>query len=182
MALRIQTRGYVIANAPSASVHTTTPRTLQRLFRQRVRWTYGFLRNAADYRSLFGNREYGNLGILVLPTAFISILAALYFFTRVVWYGTQSIYTEITRVALSGIWPHPGFELFYVNTSALWFLVCIAIALVLALISMGSFIGTGKRLPPAGTPLFLILYGFLVPLWLGTAVVRAAFKTGTRWR
>jgi hypothetical protein len=78
--------------------------------------------------------------------------------------------------------PHPTFDLFYVNTSAMWFLIFAAVLLILVLISAGSFIGTGKRTLPAGTPLFILFYSFLVPLWLGTAVVRAVFKTGVRWR
>jgi hypothetical protein len=64
----------------------------------------------------------------------------------------------------------------------MWFLVLVAVALILVLISTGSFIGTGKRNLPIGTPLFVIFYSFLVPLWLGTAVVRAVFRTGVRCR
>ena len=54
-------------------------------------------------------------------------------------------------------------------------LVWIATALILLLVAMGSFIGTGKRTLPIGTPLFVLFYSFLVPLWLGTAVVRAVY-------
>jgi cellulose synthase/poly-beta-1,6-N-acetylglucosamine synthase-like glycosyltransferase len=183
MALRIQAAGYSIANAPNAVVHTSTPATLRALFRQRVRWTYGWLRNAIDYRSMLGNASYGNLGLIILPSALISIAAGIYFFIRVLWFTAQDIMHEITRIEVTGSLPrHFSFDPFYLPTNALLFLVWASVALILVLICTGSFIGTGRRRPPAATPLFLLFYSFLAPLWLCTALVRAAFKTGVRWR
>lgn len=182
MALRMQSHGYLIANAPRAIVHTGTPRTIKHLFRQRVRWTYGWLRNAVDYRHMIGNRSYGNLGIIVLPSALISIGAGIYFFLRIVFELGQEAMHALLKYEVTGALPHLGFNLFYLNTSTMWFLVWFAVALILLLVAAGSFIGTGKRTLPIGTPLFVLFYSFLVPLWLGTAVVRAVFKTGVRWR
>ncbi|OGG77488.1 hypothetical protein A3F56_01300 [Candidatus Kaiserbacteria bacterium RIFCSPHIGHO2_12_FULL_55_13] len=182
MALRMQHEGHLIANAPGAIVHTSSPRTLPALFRQRVRWTYGWLRNAVDYRHMVGNRKYGNLGILVLPSALISIAAGIYFFSRIAFNSLISLRDEIIRIQFSGLYPHVSFDLFYFNTSAMLILVLVSVALILALISAGSFIGTGSKRPPLSTPLFLLFYSFLVPLWLGAAVVRAVFKTGVSWR
>lgn len=182
MALRLQVAGYLIANAPRAIVHTAVPRGLRALVRQRVRWTYGWLRNAIDYRYMFGNREFGTLGLIVLPSAIISIFTALYFFARIVLDIVQSITREFMRIEVTGAFPQPHFDVFYLNTSALWFIIWTAVALVIVIISIGSFIGTGSRRLPYSTPLFILLYGFLAPLWLGSAVIRAALKTGVRWR
>lgn len=182
MALRIQHMGYLIGNAPRAIVYTGTPRTFRALFRQQVRWTYGFLRNAIDYRHMFGSRSYGNLGLVVLPMALLSIGIAIFFFVRVAYFAVLEIIHVVDRAEILGVMPHFSFSLFYVNTSALWFLIYVSVALVIVLISVGSFLGTGKGRPPAGTPLFVLFYSLLAPLWLGTAVVRAFFKTGVRWR
>ena len=182
MALRMQEAGYLIGNAPGAVVYTGTPRTLPALFRQRVRWTYGFLRNAVDYRHMFGNRTYGNLSIIILPTALASIGIAIYFFARILFYAIVALSHTITRIEILGISLHPSLSIFYFNTSAMWFLIYIAVTLVVGLISLGTYIGSGRRLPPIGTPLFVLFYSFLVPLWLSAAVVRAVFKTGVRWR
>jgi cellulose synthase/poly-beta-1,6-N-acetylglucosamine synthase-like glycosyltransferase len=183
MALRMQQAGHLIGNAPGAVVHTATPRTLGHLFRQRVRWTYGFLRNAVDYRSMLGARAYGNLGVIVLPTALISIGAGIFFFLRLLYGFAVLLVHEYIRVSATGSLPRPESpSLFYMNTSAMWFIVCAAVVIVLTLISLGSRIGTGKSRPPIGTPLFLAFYSFLVPLWLSAAVIRAVFRTGVRWR
>jgi cellulose synthase/poly-beta-1,6-N-acetylglucosamine synthase-like glycosyltransferase len=183
LALRIQLAGYLIANAPRAVVHTSTPRTLKKLFRQRVRWTYGWLRNAMDYYYMIGNKRFGNLGLIILPTAIISIFTGIYFFARISFYTIRGIYQTIEQYYYAGFrMPDLSFDLFYVNTSALWFLVWVSVALILTLICLGSLIGTGRRTPPKSTPIFLLFYSFLVPLWLSAAVVRAALRTGVRWR
>lgn len=182
MALRIQVAGHLIANAPRAQVFTGTPRTVRALIRQRVRWTYGFLRNAIDYRTMFGNKEFGNLGMIVLPSALVSIGIALFFFVRVFVYSLRELSHLITRTEILGFSYHPSFNLFYFNTSVLWILVWASVILVLTAVAIGSRIGTGKRQLPVGTPLFVLFYGFLAPVWLGMAVFRALFKTGVKWR
>jgi cellulose synthase/poly-beta-1,6-N-acetylglucosamine synthase-like glycosyltransferase len=182
MALRMQLDGWLIANAPSAIVHTSTPRTLRALFKQRVRWTYGWLRNAIDYRHMFGNGKYGNLSIIVLPSAIFSIFAGIYFFIRILYGVVKMMLSFIRRAEYGGMHMPSSFDFFYINTSAVLFVVYVSIAMILVLICLGSLIGTGSKKPPLSTPLFLIFYSFLVPLWLGAAVVRAIFKTGVSWR
>jgi peptidoglycan-N-acetylglucosamine deacetylase len=182
MAMRIQSAGHLIANAPRAIVHTSTPPTIRGLFRQRVRWTYGWLRNMIDYRRILGNHHYGDLGLIILPAAIISIITGIYFFIRILWYGTMAAYDTYTRTQILGIHPTLSYDLFYLNTSVMMFLVVVSISLILTLICIGSMIGTGRRTPPYSTPLFLLFYSFLTPLWLIAAVARATFKTGVQWR
>jgi len=182
MALRIQEAGYLIANAPSAIVLTGTPRTIPALFRQRVRWSYGFLRNGADYRHMFASKKYGNLGVIILPTALLSIGIAVYFFIHMAISLLQSLIHQVIRIEILGISFHPSFNAFYIDTSALWIIVLVSVSIVVGLISVGTFIGTGKHRPPIGTALFVLFYSLIAPLWLGTAAVRAVFKTGVRWR
>ena len=182
MALRIQAKGYLIANAPRAIVHTSTPHTLKTLFRQRVRWTYGWLLNANDYRYMFGNRAFGNLGIIILPWAIFSIATGIYFFFRILWYGAAYALDEFARIQIMGVHPTLSYDLFYINTSMLFMLVLASIGLIFTLICIGSYIGTGSRKPPMATLLFLFFYSFLAPIWLLAAVIRATFKTGVQWR
>ena len=184
LALRIQQAGHLIANAPTAIVHTQTPPKVRALFRQRVRWTYGFLRNAVDYRSMFFNRSYGNLGLIILPLALISIGTGIFFFWRIVYWAATSILHIALRSIETGIYPHLDFSIniLYFATSMMWFLVYMSVALMIILIIAGTMIGTDKKTPPRATPLFLMFYSFLVPMWLGAAVVRAVFRTGVQWR
>ena len=183
MAMRMQAAGHLIGNAPRAEVHTSTPRSLRALFRQRVRWTYGFLRNVFDFRHMIGSRKFGNLGLIVLPSSILSVGIGIYFFIRLLWQATSSIAHEYTKIAVTQSIPHAHFDAFYINTSAMWFLVWLSVLLILVLISAGSWIGTGTRkLPWFGTSLFVFLYCFIVPTWLVAAAFRAVFRTGVQWR
>lgn len=183
MALRMQAAGYAIVNIPEAVVHTSTPATLRGLFRQRVRWTYGWLRNALDYRFMIGNHRYGNLGLLILPSALISIVAGIYLFIYVLLDLLQTLTHNIVRVQATGnVLPTMSLGALNLQMSGALFITVVSIVIVFILICAGSFIGTGSRKPPTFTPVFLIAYGFLVPLWLCVAVVRAVFKTGVPWR
>ncbi len=101
---------------------------------------------------------------------------------RIAWDLLGSILREYSRVMLTGTLPHPHLTLFFINTSAMWFLVWLAVALILVLISAGSWIGTDSKKLPIGTPLFIFAYCFLVPTWLATAVFRAVFRMGVQWR
>lgn len=181
--LRIHAHHGLIVNFPQITVYTVTPRTLRALIRQRVRWMYGFFRNAVDYRYMIGNPRYGTLGLLVLPALIASVIAALYFFTRVVWSGVVELAQLTERVLTVGFsLPSPSLELFYINTSVSWLIVYAAVLFVVLLISIGSYISTGSRRPPSSTPIFLAFYSFLVPIWLAVALVRATLRTSVRWK
>lgn len=181
MAMRIQGAGHAIANAPRAHVYTATPRTFGRLYRQRVRWTYGFLQNLRDYRHVLGSPQFGHLGVFILPLAFVSVFIAMFFFVRSVIDIALTSYDTYAYISLTGAWPAYQFNPFYINTSAFMFLAAVSLVLVLVLIAAGSWIGHETRRPPLSTPLFLV-FGLLTPLWLFAAVVRAGFRTGVRWR
>ena len=80
MAMRLQANSMKIENSHTAYVYTVSPATPRALYKQRVRWVSGFLKNAFfEYRFMFLSRKYGNLGFLVLPFAFVSIFIALFF-------------------------------------------------------------------------------------------------------
>jgi cellulose synthase/poly-beta-1,6-N-acetylglucosamine synthase-like glycosyltransferase len=183
MALNIQDKGYLIGNAPKAIVYTGTPRTLPALFRQRVRWSYGFLRNGAEYRHMFANKRYGNLGLIILPMALLSIGITIFFSVHLLLSAISTVTHGILRLRIVGFdFNRASFSVFYLNTSALWFIIIASVAIVIGLISVGSYIGTGRRRPPIGTVLFVLFYSLVAPFWLTAAVVRAVFKTGVRWR
>jgi cellulose synthase/poly-beta-1,6-N-acetylglucosamine synthase-like glycosyltransferase len=181
IALRLQEQGYIIVNNPRVHVRTSAPRTFPALFKQRVRWSYGFLRNIFDYRHMLGNKTYGNLGLIILPAALISIASALFFASRLLWLGAFEVADSFNRATL-GAGLTPSFDPFFINTSAMILTLFAALGMTVVLISFGSLLSTGSRKIPAATPLFLLLYGLIVPLWLSTALVKALRGRGVAWR
>jgi cellulose synthase/poly-beta-1,6-N-acetylglucosamine synthase-like glycosyltransferase len=77
IALRIQSKGYHIENTLHALVYTVAPKTFLSLLKQRLRWYYGFIMNVEKYKHLF-HVKTGNLGIIIMPAAFVSIFLIIF--------------------------------------------------------------------------------------------------------
>jgi cellulose synthase/poly-beta-1,6-N-acetylglucosamine synthase-like glycosyltransferase len=173
-----------IENAPNAHVFTNAPRSYPALFRQRVRWSYGFLKNAQDYRYMFFNPKYGVLGMFLLPMGIFTIIPGLYFSGLSVAYAAENAVKAADRARVVGIsFPHgfhlPVFDWFYVNTS-----VFALVSLVLGIATV-SIIVIGKRLASDNgvfdIALYLLTYGFLAPWWLMRAVYNVATQKEASW-
>lgn len=80
LALRIQTNGYLIANCPEAPAYTIAPKKFHALTKQRMRWYTGLMKNTWKYRRII-NPKYGDLGIFVIPIAWISIFFSVFVVT-----------------------------------------------------------------------------------------------------
>lgn len=76
MGLRIQREHYDIAYIADSYALTEVPGTFRKFARQRLRWGYGTLFNYNKYRALFFKKEYGDLGLFILPVWFLGMLVA----------------------------------------------------------------------------------------------------------
>src|SRR3989344_3384086 len=85
LAMRIQYNGYKIENSPDSPAYTIAPNKFSHLLKQRRRWYIGLMKNMWKYKNLFG-KKYGDMGMFVLPIAWISIFFAVfitsYFFIK----------------------------------------------------------------------------------------------------
>lgn len=182
MCLRLQKHHKKITNEPNAIVYTTAPKNFSQLFRQRVRWGYGFLKNSSEYRNIFFNPQYGALGMLILPISYLSIFSSLFLFSIAIWNMIIFIAREVVRFQTIGITvPAVNFDLFFVHTSTVLVITLILITLTLVLM------GIGKRMLKDPVVSFdmlalLVIYGFITPLWLAASVYKAITSEGVRWR
>ncbi|MBL4644444.1 MAG: glycosyltransferase [Candidatus Pacebacteria bacterium] len=182
MCMRLQKNHKKVTNEPLAIVYTTAPATFRELFKQRVRWTYGFLKNAMDYYYMFFNPRYGTLGVLVLPISIISLFSAVFLFSTLIWNTLVLAAREVVRFQTIGLTvPSAQFDIFFINTS-----VILTVTLTLVILTL-ILMGIGKRLArdsflSVDMPIYLILYGFITPLWLTTALYKVVANNGVRWR
>lgn len=184
-ALRMQKYHYKIANAHNAYVHTIAPKTIKGLYAQRLRWTYGFLKNAFDYREMFFKREYGHLGLFVLPMAAGTIFTTLYTIGNVAFEMLQKAFeklVEITTVGINISLKSFHIDWFFLNTDGILFLSAILSAITVLLILIGKKLAVGKMTPSRDLVYFFLLFPFLTPLWLGSAIYRIAFSKQISWR
>lgn len=184
LALRMQTAGMKIGNAYKAFVYTVAPQNVKALYKQRLRWTYGFLKNLADYKQILLSPKYGNLGLIVLPMAGFSIFSSIYiaFSTVIQWIVelSQKI-VELSTVGINWNW-HPSFDLFYVNTDIIGLLAMVGFAGTLIMVLISRKMAEGNMKLGLDVVYFMTLYIFLIPIWMTKAVYNVAFAKETNWR
>jgi cellulose synthase/poly-beta-1,6-N-acetylglucosamine synthase-like glycosyltransferase len=183
IAFRIQSHRYKIANCHRAYVYTISPNTLKKLYRQRTRWSYGFIKNAIDYKYIFFNKEYGDMGMLTLPFSVIGIFFCFYVLGKVVYDVGQSIVLKIEKIITVGFHvPHFSFDFFFVNTSITAILALILISITISILFLGKKIAQNSIRPSMDIFWYVVLYGFVAPIWLGKAVYNVALSKKTPWR
>ena len=183
MALRMQKNRMRIDNSHDAYVYTTAPDTVRKLYKQRVRWTYGFLKNALDYRKMFFKPEFGHLGVMILPLASFSIFSSLYFAGAVLFDSIKSILLKVEEIRTVGLaWYGFNFDLFYVDTRIIVFLTLAALIGTMAIIFLSRSLAKERIRPGKEVVYFLALYSLIVPFWMARAVFNVVFAKSTNWR
>ena len=186
VALRIQSKGYVIENSINSDVYTVGPPTFSKLIKQRRRWYRGFLDNVFNYPELF-NAKHGNLGLFVLPAAFISVILVL----ALVSYWAYNIFSKIFLYLFSE-------PLFIIDKSTLFMTQIpskilaytikplIPLSLILTLIGL-SYLLIAKvysnekesiKIPYLS---YLIFYGILFASWWSIAIFSKIFNMKIKW-
>lgn len=134
IAYRAQHNHLRITHCPEAWVYTVGPESARQLYRQRNRWFKGGLLNAIKYRSMLGNKAYGDFGILQMSINlllfFFSMTAILFFLYYLIWPLIDQFY----NLYLIGfdIWPlithlKLTFSLLYIDIEKVFVANCIMI-------------------------------------------------------
>ena len=185
MALRLQESHFKIVNAHKAIVYTIGPRTLYRLYKQRVRWTGGFIQNAIDYRRMILNPKYGNLGMLILPVAMYSIVVTVFFLGYSFIKLIKNIFETYQRINLVG-WNFDinaftlDWWLYNIQTTAIVGLV--TLVLVIFAIWYGKKLTGVKDKKMIDIVYFIVLYSLISPLWLITSIYNTLRRKDAPWR
>lgn len=187
MALRLQEKHYKITNAHKALVYTTGPRTLYKLYKQRVRWTGGFIQNVIDYRKMILNPKYGNFGMLILPAALYSIIGSVFFLAYSALNIAKQAYQQYIQLQAIG-W---NWNLKLPQFTTDWWYYNLQPALFLGLLTMSLIIFSvwyGKKMTGATDRrfidvfFFIVLYSLISPLWLITSIYNTLRRRDAAWR
>ncbi len=182
MGLRLQSNFKKISNEPLAQVLTISPNTVYSLYLQRLRWVYGFLMNAYDYKYMVANPKYGNVGMFILPTALLSVFGAVYMFSLFIFNLLQAGINLIIKIYTAGITiSTPSIDLFYINANTMLFVIMTLLGMLLVILHYASTM-SGVKSHKKDTLLYLLLYGFISPLWLSSALLRTFIKAESKWK
>ena len=185
IAYRMQKNNYKIEQCNDAYVYTNTPPTIPKLYRQRLRWIYGFINNTIDYRKLILKKKYGNFSLFTLPASIISIIAACYLFGRAVYGLFKFLYSKTIQLEAVGLQIPNKFDLidpFFVNTQALSIISILLFGLILFSIIIGRKMTRNKGIFSLDIVYFIVLFSLVGPLWLLKAIYNTLLSRKPAWR
>lgn len=183
VALRIQSKGYHIENTLHAMVYTVPPDNFFGLLKQRLRWYYGFILNVEKYRHLFSVRT-GNLGILIMPAAFISIFLVVLSLCYTIYKFFEWIGNTYSAINVLG---YEYFNLFnlkidffnlFGNTSAL---AIITLLISVIIIILANKLSNKNKYIGIRFVIFSLFYWLFFGFWWLMAILYWLFGGRVRW-
>ena len=184
IALRMQEARYKIDHCPDAYVFTMSPNTVGKLYRQRLRWIYGFIKNAFDYRRLIFRKKYGLIGIFTIPSGFVSVFSVIFICGLLVYNFGAYIAAKIEEIKTIGFHFNSGlphFDWFFINTKAIMFVSLLLYAMVITALLLGRRMAEGRYRISVDVFYFVIVYSLIAPFWLLRAVWNALWSKESSW-
>ena len=186
IALRMHEAGMKIALSPHSFVYTVSPNTTKKLYKQRVRWTYGFFKNVIDYKHMLLKKKYGNIATFTLPVALFTIggvaVSTLILLIRFVSNSIQ----KIRGIYFAGF-RTDGFHLFnldwfFFNTDIVVFLSLFLVSITFFWVFLGRKIAKGRGFLSFDIFYFLVAYYLLSPFWVFKSAWNTAISKKPSWR
>jgi cellulose synthase/poly-beta-1,6-N-acetylglucosamine synthase-like glycosyltransferase len=185
IAYRMQKNQYKIEHCNDAYVYTNTPKTIRTLYRQRLRWVYGFINNTLDYKSVLFRRKYGNFSLFTLPTGIVTVFSVSYVCGRMVFSLFNFLHQRIIQFQTIGFkLPNhiPNFDPFFINTKSILFLAILIYGLVIFSMMFGRKMSRGKWSFSLQMFYFFPIFTLLSPLWLFKAAYNTILSRKPAWR
>ncbi|MBW2971597.1 glycosyltransferase family 2 protein [Candidatus Woesearchaeota archaeon] len=186
ISLRIQSLGYEIENAVDANVYAVAMPTFNTTRKQRVRWYKGFLENTQKYKHLLFSRKYGNLGLFVLPSAYLSVILATVMVSYSLYVMADKNYQRFMNLynVNFDIWRLLEFkwDIFYLDQSPLMIIGLAALAIGIAMIVLAKRMSREKQSLTLNYVLFMFLYLPLYTFWWLNAIHARIKNKDVGWR
>jgi cellulose synthase/poly-beta-1,6-N-acetylglucosamine synthase-like glycosyltransferase len=165
MALRIQEANYKIASCTDAAVYTVVPNTLGDLYRQRIRWNRGGMKNTFEYKHLTHLR-YGDFGLFIMPMSLVSIFLLL-------------AILAIVSVSLTKIAPPPDFDVTLIIEP-----IHIFSAIVILLTALWTRLALGEmneRIPTTLIIAYMFIYSYMISFFTIIALFKEIKGDALTW-
>jgi cellulose synthase/poly-beta-1,6-N-acetylglucosamine synthase-like glycosyltransferase len=186
IAYRMQKNFYKIEHCNDAYVYTNIPKAVGKLYKQRLRWIYGFINNTIDYKEVILNKKYGNFSLFTLPTGILSILSVVYLFWKIIYSAVNFLYTKFVAVQTVGFessFNASSFDPFFISLPTSIFMVLLVNALVIFSMVVGRRMAEGKWKISFGMLYFFPVFAIIAPFWILRALLQTAMGRGVpSWR
>ena len=187
IAYRMHEAGMRIEQCHDAVVYTKAPPTAYKLYKQRLRWIYGFINNTIDYRRLVFRREYGAFSLFTIPAGIVSIVSAIYLFSFMVYSFVKFVVKKAVEIQAVGVHlptvpDHPAFSWFFVSTHTVFFISVLLYLFVFTSLMIGTKMATGRWRPSFAMIWYIAIYSVIAPIWIIRAVYNTVARRETAWR
>ena len=190
MSLRVQYYGYLVENSNESIAYTHAPNTFRGLLIQRRRWYFGLIQNLKHYSELL-SRNYGALGLVVLPVA----ISAIFFSIFLTFFAVLKLVLDLKKdwIYLSSInfnyfntlnfsWISMERYVYEVITNPV-----ILFLIIFVLMSIGYLFFAKTKIKKHSNialslPFFVMFYALLFAFWWTIAFVYSLFKKDVSWR
>lgn len=185
IAYRMQANKMRIEHANDAFVYTVTPDNVKKLYKQRLRWIYGFIHNTFDYRRLLFKKEFGNFSYFTLPSGVISIASVVFIFFFATYNLVNFIIKQVIKISTVGISAPSisrAIDPFFFDVRAINIVVIVLYSMIIFAIIIGSKMAEGKPKFSINYLWFFVIYSVIAPVWLMKAIYNTIFAKKTSWR
>lgn len=184
IAFRMQKNYFKIDQCEDAFVYTKVPNTVKKLYKQRLRWIYGFIMNAWDYRKIIFRPKFGAFSMFSVPAGVITIFAVPYILSLFVVNTAMAARDSVQQISSTGFHFNVGnFDPFFVSTGGQTFVVVLLYLFLFISISIGRKMVYGKHGIDYYTIPFMIIFNLIAPFWILKAVYNSVFvRKGVAWR
>jgi cellulose synthase/poly-beta-1,6-N-acetylglucosamine synthase-like glycosyltransferase len=186
IAYRMQVNGYKIGQCHDAFVYTVTPDTFKTLYKQRLRWTYGFINNSYDYRKYLLKKKHGTFSIFTVPIGLLSILTSMVMAFFLLWNLGTFLYTSIVKLIMTNFYMGhmgiPHINPFYFDMRPLSLISALLIVSFLMLALLGQKLGGKRAMPRVSFLYFMVIFNLMTPIWFGRAIYNSLVTREMSWR
>jgi cellulose synthase/poly-beta-1,6-N-acetylglucosamine synthase-like glycosyltransferase len=183
IAFRMQSNHMKIDQCEDAFVYTTVPNTIKKLYKQRLRWIYGFIMNAWDYRHVMFKKKYGAFSMFSVPAGVISIVTAPYLLFLALSSTAMAATKNIEKISTNGFHFNFGnFDTFFVSTDGQTFIMLLMYAILILSMIIGRKMVNGKYSIDAYTIPFMLIFSVIAPIWVMKAIFNSIIRKRVAWR
>ncbi len=184
---RMQVNGYKIGQCHDALVHTMAMDTLPTLYKQRLRWAYGFINNNYDYRKYLFSPKYGTFSMFSVPVGIVYMLSILFSTSVIIWALAKTAYSTgvwlmATNFHIGNLAPSLN-SFFFVDTRPIILVSVILLLMMVTATTIAKKIRGQRPIPSISLFYFFILFSFVGASWLWRALYKTLIsRTEVAWR
>jgi len=187
IAMRLRYNNYNVKMEPESITYTKVPENPKLFWRQRIRWTRGFIENNVKYKKMYFNSKYGLLGWFQLP---LSVVAPTLLIVGMLFIGyniLKTFYEFIIRTTLikgyfSSLFVFPPLKnIFLSQNFRIEFPLLVASLLGFTLLYLAHKQAKEKiKYPTSILAYYLLLHYVMAAYWI-SAITQEIFKTKKKW-